>query len=474
MLALSAERALRQSTLCPICRKPESGSRRIFVVARLLQPPNRAQAGGIPPACMSQNTERIVSMKFNVQDYGALPNGTLCTKNLQKAIDVCFLSGGGEVTVPSGVYLTGGIRLRSNVTLHLLENAVLMGSIHPEDYAGYIDDPIEPIAKSEREEQVSTALPEATGGSIRPYSRWNNAIIRAIHAKNIAIIGEPGSELNGRNCFDPIGEEQYRGPHAINMWFCENIALRGYTVRDSANWAHAIQNSKDIDARNITVLGGHDGFDVRTCDNVAIEDCTFQTGDDCIAGFDNINVQIRNCYFESACSILRFGGTNVLVEDCRGFAPGRYAFRGSMTPWEKQNRLATGESHRRNCRNVFLYYCDYRAAIRHTPGNIIFRNCHFKNPDSIMRLPFGHKWCCNRSLADITFENCVFDGICAPMELDCPKQEPLKEVRLKDCTVAGREGFAHINFLTGTHIEKIELENVIFKNILNPEIRNDP
>lgn len=263
-------------------------------------------------------------MVYSIVDYGALADGKLCTDKIQKAIDDCFLNGGGEVAIPAGQYLVGGLRLRSNVTLHLLENAVLMGSVDPEDYVGYIHDRIEPISFEERDKPVSTikCVPDKRiDASAVPYSRWNNAVIRAVNAKNISIIGEKGSEINGQNCFDEQGEEHYRGPHAINMWFCENITLRGYTIRDSANWAHAIQNSQNITVRNVTVLGGHDGFDVRTCDDILVEDCRFLTGDDCIAGFDNIGVTVRRCYFESACSWFRFGATDMLVEECRGVRP---------------------------------------------------------------------------------------------------------------------------------------------------------
>ena len=413
-------------------------------------------------------------MRLDIQAYGALPNGTLCTRQIQDAIDDCFLNGGGEVVIPEGCYLVGGLRLRSGVTLHLLENAVLMGSIDPEDYCGYIDDTVEPISKEERVAFVSTAKAGAKLGSDAcPYSRWNNAIIRAIHAKDIAIIGERGSEINGQNCFDALGEEGYRGPHAINMWYCENITLRGYTVRDSANWAHAIQNSRNIDAREITVLGGHDGFDVRTCDDIVIEDSIFKTGDDCIAGFDNLRVTVRNCYFESACSILRFGGTNVLVENCRGMAPTEYGHRYTLTAEEKRNRADTTEACRHNCLNVFLYYCDNRAAIRQTPGNITIRHSNFKNVDAILRLPFGHKWCCNRSLADIAFEDCVFDGICMPMRLEAPEEEPLS-LRMKNCLISARDGYEEIPFSTGTNVKAMELENVSFANFTNPESLCEP
>ncbi|MBQ8356531.1 MAG: right-handed parallel beta-helix repeat-containing protein [Clostridia bacterium] len=413
-------------------------------------------------------------MTFHIHDYGAFPDGRLCTKQIQQAIDDCFLNGGGEVVIPEGTYLVGGLRLRSGITLHLLENAVLMGSVCPEDYMDYINDTIEPISQAERESTVSTVVPGARVGSDAcPYSRWNNAIIRAIHARDIAIIGERGSEIHGQNCFDELGEEGYRGPHAINMWFCENIFLGGYTIRDSANWAHAIQNSRNITVKAITVLGGHDGFDVRTCDHISIDGCTFKTGDDCIAGFDNFNVTVRNCYFESACSIFRFGGTNVLIENCKGVAPATYGHRYKLSLEEKRARADTTPLCRHNCKNVFLYYCDHRAMIRHTPGNIVISRSEFKNIDAIMRLPFGHQWCCNRSLQNITFEECVFDGICMPMRLECPAEEPLS-IQLRSCTVIAREGYEQIAFITGNNIKKIELENVSINNLKNPAIICEP
>ena len=396
-------------------------------------------------------------MVFNILDYGAVSGGSLCTDKIQKAIDDCFLQGGGEVIVPEGRYLVGGLRLRSEVTLHLLENAVLAGSTDPEDYNDYIHDTIEPISEEERNSFAPTAKESAASGqSVRPFSRWNNAIIRAINAKNIAIIGEKGSEINGQNCFDEQGEENYRGPHAINMWYCENVTLRGYTVRDSANWAHAIQNSRNISACDVTVLAGHDGFDVRSCDDILIENCRFLTGDDCVAGFDNINVTVRNCYLESACSFLRFGGTDVVIEDCTGVSPCTYGFRGSLSAEQKRARADTTDDCRHSCRNVFLYYCDDRADVRRTPGNIVIRNSRFKNPDTMMRLPFGHRWCCNRSLSDITFENCITEGICEPLQLTAPIDEPLTFC-MKNCEVTPGDGYENIPFIIGENVRKIEL-----------------
>lgn len=407
-------------------------------------------------------------MLYNIIDFGAKADGSLCTKQIQKAIDDCFLAGGGEVVIPSGRFLVGGLRLRSNVTLHLLEGATLAGSTNPEDYFAYLDDEIEPISMQEREETVSTALPEAYGKrSVIPYSSWNNAIIRAIRAKNIAIIGEKNSFIDGQNCYDPTGEEDYRGPHAINMWYCENVTFSGYTIIDSANWAHAIQNSRNIHAKAITVLGGHDGFDVRTCDDVVVEDCVFRTGDDSIAGFDNINVVVRNSVLNSSCSALRFGGTDVLVENCTSESPNTYGFRGHLSVDKKKARAKTDESCRHDSVTAFLYYCDFRAKIRKTPGNILVRNCRFKNNYAVFSQPNGHIWSCNKALDNIMFENCVFDGVSLPINIKCPEGEPLT-FKMKDCKISAREGAGDKAVVDASNFRDIIFENVALSGYDNP------
>lgn len=397
-------------------------------------------------------------MTFNILDYGA-ENSKLVTREVQAAIDACYLAGGGEVVVPKGRFTVAGIRLRSGITLHLLEGAELIGSQDPEDYFSYLDDKIEPISEEEREHVAPTSF-GSTGDSVRPYSRWCNAIIRAIRAKDIAIIGERGSRIDGRNCYDPLGEEGYRGPHPIDLWYCENVLLEGYTVVDAGNWGHAIQNSSNITARRITVLGGHDGFDVRTTDNVLVEDCVFETGDDCIAGFDNIGVTVRRSSFNSACSIFRFGGTDVLIEDCHGYAPAKYGHRFGLSDEKKRAGAPTDEGCRHNCLTAFLYYCDMRAKIRRTPGNIVVRRSRFEGVDAIFNLPFGHKWTCNVSLNDIRFEDCEFTGLNTPTSVQAPEGEPLT-LELERCRIAYSDSYGDAPLIRASGHREIILKDVI-------------
>ncbi|HOQ84873.1 MAG TPA: glycosyl hydrolase family 28-related protein [Phycisphaerae bacterium] len=66
---------------------------------------------------------------FSIVDFGARPDGqTLCTREIQNAIDACSKAGGGRVIVPAGRFITGPLELRDHIELHLESGAVLEGT----------------------------------------------------------------------------------------------------------------------------------------------------------------------------------------------------------------------------------------------------------------------------------------------------------------------------------------------------------
>jgi polygalacturonase len=72
---------------------------------------------------------------FDITKFGAVGDGTKdCTAALAKTIAACADAGGGRVVVPSGVFLTGAIHLKSNVNLHVSEGATLKFSNDPKAY----------------------------------------------------------------------------------------------------------------------------------------------------------------------------------------------------------------------------------------------------------------------------------------------------------------------------------------------------
>ena len=411
-------------------------------------------------------------MTVSILDFGAVADGEeLQTEKIQAAIDHCFLQGGGEVVIPAGIFHTGGIRLRSNITLRLLSGAVLKGSRDPSDYFGYLRDELEPLPV----EQITDCLwTKATrGGKPRDYrflllpgSRWNNGLIKAVYAENVAIIGEEGSVIDGSDCFDELGEEHYRGPHAINMFYCRNLTFRGYRVVDSANWAHAIAFSQNIHMENVTVEAGHDGIHCTVCENIRIADSNFYTGDDCVAGFANVNVTVTGCELNSACSALRFGGTNVLIEKCHMYGPCRYLFRGSLTPEEKREGIRPStEGHRNNMLSVFTYYSDFSVPVTYQPGNIVLRNCRVDYADRFLHFNFSgnEPWQQNRPLESIRFENIKATDISMPLTAYGDPAAPVT-VELRDLEVSLRKGFEDIDFMRVAHHKKIVLENVKIEN----------
>jgi polygalacturonase len=77
----------------------------------------------------------VLQQSFNIVAFGAQPGGrVLNTRSLQDAIDHAFEAGGGTVSVPPGIFLAGGLVLRSRVTLYLQAGAVLRGSADVNDY----------------------------------------------------------------------------------------------------------------------------------------------------------------------------------------------------------------------------------------------------------------------------------------------------------------------------------------------------
>ena len=367
------------------------------------------------------------------------PRAGLMTAEIQKAIDACFLAGGGRIVLAGGVFHTGGLRLRTGCTLYLKSDAVLKGTRDVAAYHILESDALEPV-KEEYKTDVMwiPAHKRKTADHItRAASTWNNALIRILDAHHVAVIGERGSVIDGSDPYDPTGEEHYRGPHGIAYHYASDLRFEGYTIQNTGNWAHIGYKSQRISYRNIEVLGGHDGIHNSSCDDFAIEDCGFYTGDDCIAGFDNYNVTVRNCVINSACSGLRFGGADVLIENCRFYGPAKYFFRGSLTLEDKIAGNPCPKTGRTNMLALFTYYSDFTLEVRRLPGNITIRNCTVENCDRFLHFDFTgtHVWQRNKPLTSVHFEGIKASGIQMPFNAYGDSENPLT-LTLKQCDVA--------------------------------------
>lgn len=413
--------------------------------------------------------------RVSISQYGARQDGTVQTRSIQQAIDDCFLRGGGEVCIPKGVYVTGGLRLRSGVTLRLLAGAVLQGSCDPQDYLARLEDALEPLGPEDACEVMPTRYGLWNGDCFafmyHAASRWNNALICAIRAHDIAIVGEAGAVIDGQDCFDALGEECYRGPHGIRIFACRNVTLQGYTLRNSANWAHAVYATQRLTVEKVRVEGGHDGINLRSCDDVRIADCVLHCGDDCIAGDDNCRVTVSRCEMNTACSAFRYGGTHTLIEDCTFFGPAEYLFRGSLSEEEKRSRARVSPGGRRNMLCVFTYFSDPCHPVRHQPGDLVMRRCTARCADRFLLYNYSGSDPLqnNRPLADLTLEDVDAADIKEPLvaygAAALPFSLCLRRVRVAQPAAGAALPFLRMAY-TQAMLKEVQVENTAHPAVL--------
>lgn len=332
------------------------------------------------------------------------------TADIQAKIDAVAAMGGGEVVVPSGEHRVTSIWLRSGVTLRLSRDACILAS------------------------RDCSAYPKVEGG--RPAGVFN-----ARGVKDVKVIGEPGSSIDGGNCYNPRGGEGYRGPHAIWAVDSTNVVVRGVSIRDSGNYALSFLRCRDTLVEDCTAEGGHDGVHHDVCEGVRISGCRLETGDDSIAGACCTDVVVSNCTLNSACSPIRYGGRNVLVTDCRVTGPAKHPHRWTLTNEEKARGARSSEVKGRRTTGCFYQTYTGDKPIRDfRPGNVVIRNVTVENCErfmvSLSGVP-GAIWQNGVAIPDVTFENVHATGLAKPSVVAAPAESPL-HLTFKNCSFGFR------------------------------------
>lgn len=379
---------------------------------------------------MTMNTWKCLVLACAVLGAALAEAGGLSTNDatawIQRDIDAAFRAGGGTVTVGAGEWRVKGIRLRSNVTLHLKSGAVLKASRDMEDFDVLGRDTVEALAEQDRH----PALPVCD-----PCRRWNRAIVFIYRARNVRIVGEPGAVIDGMNSYDPRGEEHFRGAHGIAAWRSDHVALKGFEIRRTGNWATRYFDCRDVSFENLTITGGHDGVHVRRCDRVSVRNCTIACGDDCVAGFDNQDVTVEGCTFNTSCSVFRFGGRHVRIRDCRARGPGIWPHRLSLPEEDKRAGLDGLDKGRHNTLSFFTYFADLsHGPLRCTQGDIVVENCTIENVQRFLHynLSGNERWQKAAPLTDIAFRNCTATNVGMSLCAYGAQAAPL-ELTLEDC-----------------------------------------
>ncbi len=260
--------------------------------------------------------------KIKINKFGARQTGN-CTKSIQKAIDHVSMKGGGTVVVPAGKWLCGRLELKSNVNLHIEENAELHFSGNIKDYLPVVFTRIE---------------------GVELYSL--GACIYANGANNIAITGKgkivgPTADceiykhhVNSSALEDvvaktfPVENRKYDGTGDITAFLpmtfapvsCNNVFVEGITITKTIFWNIVPQYCNNVIIRGVTVnshgMGRTDGIDIESTSNVLIEYSTLDCGDDCFTiksgrGYDGLRVNIPSSNIVIRNSIAKRGAGGV-------------------------------------------------------------------------------------------------------------------------------------------------------------------
>ncbi|MCQ2343228.1 MAG: glycoside hydrolase family 28 protein [Paludibacteraceae bacterium] len=257
--------------------------------------------------------------KVNIAKYGALPNqdSVLCTDAIQKAIDELAKQGGGHVIIPRGTWVTGPLRLRSNIDLHLNRGAVLMFSTNKELYV-QPGDPRDGSkkcyafirgSKCENVGITGEGVIDGQGFYWRPIKQK-----KVVRDGKLPEVWEAALALGGvqkpddKTYFywypwnlnpdlgipnianDPITQEKMR-PHLVNITDSKNVVIEGVTLRNSPKFHLVPTRIQNLIIENVTIdcpwwAQNGDAMDPGNVQVALIAGCHVSAGDDgiCMKG----------------------------------------------------------------------------------------------------------------------------------------------------------------------------------------------
>ncbi|KAF6162179.1 hypothetical protein GIB67_008308 [Kingdonia uniflora] len=228
----------------------------------------------------------------SITDFGGVGDGkTSNTKAFKAAVEHLSKfanSGGAELVVPAGRWLTGSFNLTSYFTLFLAEGAVILGTEDPSEWP------------------LISVLPSYGRGRDAPGngSRYS-ALIYGTNLTDVVVTGNNGTiDGQGQIWWDKFHNDQlnYTRPYMIEILFSDRVQISNLTLLNSPSWfVHPVYSSNII-IKGLRIVAPYnpvspntDGIDPDSCTNTLIEDCYIESGDDCVAvksGWDQYGIAV--------------------------------------------------------------------------------------------------------------------------------------------------------------------------------------
>lgn len=375
--------------------KPEANRRRFLstcLVGSAITPAPFAYAG-------AQGKPASQGM-FNVRDFGATgAGGAVETKALQSAIDAAAAAG-GTVYFPAGTYLSGTLRLKSHVTLHLEGGATLLGSTNLADYPA-----LQPELRSSVDRETDKSL------------------IFGENLENVSLTGR--GTINGQGAAFKEGDRTR--PFLIRFIQCRDAQVSGLTLLDSPMWVQHYLACDNLILRGLTVHSranhNNDGIDIDSCQKVFIADCEVFSEDDAICLKSSIDrpcrdVTITNCVVSSLCNGFKMGTgsvggfDNITISNCTVYDTTLSGIALEIVDGGRMENVVISNIVMRNVRSAIFLRLGNRAAPAYEgapkPGLGSFRNVILSNIEANGADKVG---CALSGLPERSIENVTLSNI---------------------------------------------------------------
>lgn len=403
----------------------------------------------VPTILARIKAPKFPAKDFKITDYGARAGGDNdSTDAIRNAIQACNAAGGGRVVVPPGVFHTGAIHLKSNVNLHLMEGATLKFSTDPAKYLPLVYTRFEgtecmnysPLIYAFEQQNIAVTGKGVLDGSASNDNWWKWARrgpnredppARAAIVK-LREMAERGVPVKDR----VFGEGHYLRNSFIQPYRSKNILIEGVRIINSPMWEIHPVLSTNVTVRGVTVMThgpNNDGCNPESSRDVLIEDCVFDTGDDCIAiksgrdadgrrvGVPSENIIIRNCTMKDGHGGVVIGSEisgdcrNVFVENCRMDSPNldralRFksnARRGGVIENIFMRDVKVGRVSEAVLTVDFLYDTGAKGDYRPTLRNVSLERVQSTSSPRVMWV-VGFP---GVTIEDLRFNDCTFRGV---------------------------------------------------------------